>query len=132
MPILFFFFFGCVGSSLWRARATLYLGYSGFSLWWLPFLRSTGSRSRGFQLSWLLGTRAVSVVVAHGLSCSKACGIFPDQGLNPCLLHWQVDSLPLGHQGSPKCQFLTGDIQSQGNESEHEGGRAGRKGSSVR
>ena len=32
-----------------------------------------------------------SVVVAHGLSCSEACGIFPDQGLNPCALHWQVD-----------------------------------------
>ena len=28
-----------------------------------------------------------------------ACGIFPDQGLNLCLL--QVDSLPLSHQGSP-------------------------------
>ena len=25
----------------------------------------------------------VSVVVAHGLSCPKACGIFLDQGLNP-------------------------------------------------
>ena len=23
------------------------------------------------------------------------------QGLNPCLLHWQVDSLPLSRQGSP-------------------------------
>ena len=32
---------------------------------------------------------------------SVACGIFPDQGLNPCLLHWQADSLPLSHQGSP-------------------------------
>ena len=30
-----------------------------------------------------------------------ACGIFPDQGPNPCLLHWQADSLPLSHQGSP-------------------------------
>ena len=29
-------------------------------------------------------------------------GIFPTQGPNPCLLHWQVDSLPLSHQGSPK------------------------------
>ena len=28
-------------------------------------------------------------------------GIFQDQGLNPLLLHWQVDSLPLSHQGSP-------------------------------
>ena len=52
-------------------------------------LRSTGSR------------RAGSVVVAHGLSCSTACGIFPDQGSNPCPLHWQADSQPLRHQGSP-------------------------------
>ena len=43
-------------------------------------LRSTGSRRSG------------SVVVAHGLSCSAACGIFPDQGTNPCPLHWQADS----------------------------------------
>ena len=40
------------------------------------------------------------VVEAHGLSCSKVCGIFSDQGLNPCLLHWQADSLPLSHQAS--------------------------------
>ena len=25
----------------------------------------------------------------------------PDQGLNPCLLHWQADALPLSHLGSP-------------------------------
>ena len=30
--------------------------------------------------------------MAHGLSCSAACGIFPDQGTNPCPLHWQADS----------------------------------------
>ena len=28
-------------------------------------------------------------------------GIFPTQGLNLCLLHWQADSLPLSRQGSP-------------------------------
>ena len=28
----------------------------------------------------------------HGLSCSAACGIFPDQGSNRCPLHWHVDS----------------------------------------
>ena len=44
----------------------------------------------------------------------------------------EVDSLPLSHQGSPKCQFLTGEVQSQGSESEHEGGKAGRKESSAR
>ena len=52
-------------------------------------LRSTGSR------------RAGSVAVAHGLNCSTACGILPDQGSNPCPLHWQADSQPLRHQGSP-------------------------------
>ena len=56
-------------------------------------LRSTGSR------------RAGSVVVPHGPSCSAACGIFPDQGLNLCPLHWQADSQPLRHQGSPRLQF---------------------------
>ena len=52
-------------------------------------LRSTGSRCAG------------SAVVAHGPSCSAACGIFPDQGSNPCPLHRQADSQPLHHQGSP-------------------------------
>ena len=33
-----------------------------------------------------------SVVVGQGLSCPAACGIFPDQGLNRCLLHYKVDS----------------------------------------
>ena len=56
-------------------------------------LRSTGSR------------RAGSAVVAHGLSCSAACGILPDQGSNPCPLHWQADSQPLRHQGSPLGHF---------------------------
>ena len=42
-----------------------------------------------------------SIDVAHRLSCSAAHGIFLDQGSNPHLLHWQADSLPLNHQGSP-------------------------------
>ena len=57
-------------------------------------LRSTGSR------------RAGSVIVAHGPSCSTACGIFPDQGSNPCAPHWQADSQPLRHQGSPLLKSL--------------------------
>ena len=39
--------------------------------------------------------------MVHRLSCSAACGIFLDQGLNLCPLHWQADSQPLRHQGSP-------------------------------
>ena len=33
-----------------------------------------------------LQTRRLSSV-AHGLSCSAACGILPDQGSNPCPLN---------------------------------------------
>ena len=33
-----------------------------------------------------------SIVVAHVLNCFVACGIFPDQGSNPCPPHWQADS----------------------------------------
>ena len=54
-------------------------------------MQSTGSGAPG------------SIVEAHGLNFPAAYGIFPDQGSNPCPLHWQVDSLPLSHQGSPKC-----------------------------
>ena len=43
----------------------------------------------------------------HRLSCSMTCGIFLDQGWNLCLLHWQADSLPLNHQGSPQIQLIS-------------------------
>ena len=49
--------------------------------------------------SWALGHRLSSR--GSRLSCSLACGIFLDQGLNLCLLHWEVGSYPLYHQGSP-------------------------------
>ena len=38
-----------------------------------------------------LGAQA-SAFVVHRLTCHVACGIFLDQGLNPCPLHWQVNS----------------------------------------
>ena len=56
---------------------------TGFSLVAVPGLQSTGS-----------------VFVAHGLSSSVARGILPDQGWNPCLLHWQADSSLPSHQES--------------------------------
>ena len=95
--ILFIYFWLCwvfvsvLGLSLVAASG----GHSssrcvGLSLSRPLLLRSTSSR------------RAGSVVVVHGPSCSAACGIFPDQGSNPCPLHWQADSQPLRHQGSPK------------------------------
>ena len=62
---------------------------AGLSLSRPLLLRSTGSRCAG------------SAIVAHGPSRSAACGIFPDQSSNPYPLHWQADSQPLRHQGSP-------------------------------
>ena len=44
--------------------------------------------ARRLQQLWRTG----SVVVARRLNCSAARGIFPDQGSNPCPLHWQADS----------------------------------------
>ena len=67
---------------------------AGLSLSRPLLLRSTGSR------------RAGSVTVAHGPSCSAACGIFPNQGSNPYPLHWQADSQPLRHQGSPRLLLI--------------------------
>ena len=76
----------------------------------LPPVAASGghssSRCTGLSLSrplplWSTGSRrAGSVAVAHGPSCSAACGILPDQGSNPCPLHWQADSQPLCHQWS--------------------------------
>ena len=110
-PHFFFFFnkfiylfiyliFGCIGSSLLhagflqllRAGATLCCGAWASRCGGFSYCRA---RALGTWVSAVVAHRlqsAASVVVAHGLSCSGACGIFPDQGLNPCPLHWQVDS----------------------------------------
>ena len=70
-------------------------GYSlvrclGFS-WFL--LRTSGSRTCA------LPERRLSSCDTW-FSCSVACRVYPHQGSNPCLLHWQVGYLSLRHQGS--------------------------------
>ena len=56
-------------------------------------------------IAWAVSMQASSQALEHSCSscgaCSVACGIFPEQGLIPHCLHWQVDSYPLCHQGSP-------------------------------
>ena len=74
-------------------------GYSSLQCTGLSLSRPLLLRSTGYR-------RTGSVIVAHGPSRSTACGIFPDQGSNPCPLHWQADSQPLRHQGSPKKALL--------------------------
>ena len=97
----YYYFFGSAGSSLLcmgflllqRVRGYSSLRCAGFSLQWLLSLWNTGSRHMG------VGDCADSAVAAHGLSCSMACEIFPDQGLNPCPLPWQAYSYPLYSPG---------------------------------
>ena len=71
----------------------LYGLFSSCSTW---AFHGSGFSSSGAQA---IGHMA-SVIVVHMLSCPAACGIFPNQGLNLCLLHWQADSLPRSPQGS--------------------------------
>ena len=71
---------------------------TSFSLQWLLLMQSIGFGACGLQQLWTL--EPGSIVVVHGLSCPLACGIFPDQGSNPCVLHWQANYLLLTYKGS--------------------------------
>ena len=50
-----------------------------------------------------------SILVVHGLSYPAACGMFLDQGWNPCLLHCQVDSTE--PPGKPETHFFFSHIE---------------------
>ena len=107
----FFFFFNrccCTAFSLvcsdWGLLSSCAVQAShcgGFSCGaWAPGRKGISSCS-----SWAVEQNRGSVVM-HGLGCFSAYGIFLDQGWNLCLLHWQVGSLPLSHEESPKHWFL--------------------------
>ena len=87
----------------WRVGATFQLQCKGFSPQGLLLSWSTGSRLTGFRSC----KRAGSAVAVLRFSCSTACRIFPVQGSNSSLLHWQADSLLVSHQGSPHTDFFT-------------------------
>ena len=70
-------------------------------MWGSGFAARGLSRISG---SWALGHRLNSY--GAQASCSEACGIFLDQGRNPCLLHWQVDSSPLSYHRRPSMILL--------------------------
>ena len=65
------------------------------------------SHVRLFATPWTTARQAPFLWASPGKNTGVGChfllqGIFPTQGLNPYLLHWQADSLPLSHLGSPK------------------------------
>ena len=92
-PAFFLDFWLC--RSLMRCGAVPRLPRAGLPCWGVQAARG------GACLVTILGSGAW----AQGqqlLRCSVAGGIFLDQGSNLCVfLHWQADSLPLSHQGSP-------------------------------
>ena len=58
-----------------------------------------------FATPWSVASQALLSMDFTGKDTGVGCcfllqGIFPDQGSNPYLLHWQADSLPLSHLGS--------------------------------
>ena len=57
----------------------------------------------GLLVAMVCGAQALQHVgfITCGLINLVACGIFSDQGLNLCLLHWQVDSQLWHHQAIP-------------------------------
>ena len=70
---------------------------------WAQELRLPGSRAQAQELRLPGSTAQAQELWLMDFSCSNATKwsrIFLDQGLNLCLLHWQVDSLPLSHQES--------------------------------
>ena len=59
-----------------------------------------------FATRWAIAARLLCSWDFPGKNTVVGCyflfqGIFLILGLNPCLLHWQADSLPLSHSGSP-------------------------------
>ena len=87
----------CQNSLIFFLKVYLFLAVLGLRLCVLSLVAVSGgysawaSHCSGFSCgAWAPETG--SAVGTQGLSCLSACGIFLDQGLNPCPLHWQVDS----------------------------------------
>ena len=114
ISFFFFFFFWLFWVFLAECRLSLVAVSGDCSslqcvglLWWILLLQSMGLQ--GMQASVVAAPQVQntgSVLVAHGLSCLVVCGIYPDQGSNPCPPDWQVGSYPQCHQGSPVKSFL--------------------------
>ena len=93
LPCCTGFFFSCGEQGLLSTCNGRACHCGGFSCCTIPVLGHT-LKSCGF-----------------GLSCSTACGIFPDQESNLCFLHWQTDSLPLSQHRGPFWVFLSSEIK---------------------
>ena len=76
------------------------------SLQLLAIVAQSLNRVRLFTTQWTVAHQAPLCMGFLGKNIGVSChflhqGIFLTQGLNPCLLHWQTDSLPLHYLQSP-------------------------------
>ena len=77
---------------------------------------------KAWDLGWVGFITCSSQALEHRLNncgCSTACGIFPDQESNPCILHWQAYSSPLSHQGRPILFIFESLLWNPQNESDY-------------
>ena len=101
----------CRLSLLWRVVAICSLLVVWFSLSQSTGCRCTDWSDCSWTTSWTWQLQPWapengSVAVVHRLSCSAACGIFPDQGSNSCVpcIGRRILNL-LRHKRSPHCGF---------------------------
>ena len=94
-----YLFIGCFVTAQAFSSCERRLRYTGFSPWG-PLVTEQG----------ISGLQA-SVVGTHGLSCSEARGIFPDQGSNRFPLHCKMTSQQLDHQEAPNFPILSNSGQ---------------------
>ena len=71
-------------------------------------------RARPLECSGFSSHRTWAQQLWHtGIVAPWHVGIFLDQGLNVCPLHWQADSYPLCHQGSPPSRNFLKSLRDQ-------------------
>ena len=82
------------GSEIISIFSSLYKIFIYWLCWVFIAVFSLNAANRAYSLVAVRELLIVvpSLVVAHGLNCLGSCGIFLDQGLNLCPLHWQADS----------------------------------------
>ena len=83
-----------------------------FEWWWRCCLVEAESCLTLFVTLWTVACQALLSVGFPSKCTGVGChfllqGIFPTQGSNLNLLHWQADSLPLSHLGRPVVETRT-------------------------
>ena len=99
-----FIYFGCTGSSvlLQFLSSCSKQGLLFVVAWGLLTVVASPVGSTGSSVYELNGCGSWAQPLRHpGVAALQLVGIFPDQGSNPCFLHWEVDPLWLIHQASP-------------------------------